>query len=223
MIATVSDVSRRDLIENWGVLPHRIIMARNCVGKRFSPSLTSRDLPFLRQWGLASKNYLLAVLDDRPHKNLATLLRAFTGLDMPPIVIVGTKKNSGRDRDLPAPFFRISSLDDDHLAILYRHARALLHPALMEGFGLPPLEAMASGTPVIVSDIPIMHEIVGTCGRFVQPTDVAGWRSAVLDPPSSEGVTEQAARFRGEETYSGLWTEITKRMGARSSTMNAER
>lgn len=201
-VATVSDASKRDLIDNWNVHPSRIIMARNSVGKHFTPKKTAADAPFLRRWGLSEKGFLLTVSDDRPHKNLATLIKAFTGTSLP-VVIVGTKR-----QDLPSPFLGIPVLDDTDLAILYRNTRALLHPALAEGFGLPPLEAMASGAPVIASDIPVMREIIGEGGRFVGALDDAAWRDAAAEPLPNHGVIEQAKKFRGEETYKALWDEI---------------
>lgn len=221
-VITVSATSRDDLVATWGVSPERILMAPNASSERFSPAPTSGgrttaghtsvtcdddDARVLSACGLSPQRYLLVVSDDRPHKNVQTLVDAFAGRDVGPIVVVGTRRT-----DLPSPLRRVDVQDDERLAALYRHARALLHPARQEGFGLPPLEAMASGTDVVLSDIPVMREIAGDAARYVAPDDVEGWREAVkaleVEPSRREAVLAAASRFRGTATYEELWTVI---------------
>jgi glycosyltransferase involved in cell wall biosynthesis len=69
---------------------------------------------------------------------------------------------------------------DEELAVLYAGAKVLVYPSLYEGFGLPPLEAMASGTPVIVSDRSTLPEVVGSAGVLIHAEDIAGLRTALL-------------------------------------------
>lgn len=206
-VATVSEASRDDLVANWNVPPDKIIMARNAVSRHFRPETQSFDTRVLERNGLKWRDYILVVADDRPHKNIATLVEAFAGREMPPVAIVGTER-----QDLPMPLMRLRKLDDADLAVLYRHARFLIHPALQEGFGLPALEAMASGTAVALSNIPSHREIAGDAARYVEPLDVDGWRAVVESPPSPDGVLARAALFRAEETYAELWSEIRKSM-----------
>ncbi len=208
-IVTVSEASRRDLIENWGVAPERIVLALNSAGRVFTPAPAPDDRRALADLGLEPRSFFLVVSDDRPHKNLETLIQAFSGRSMPPVVVAGTRRE-----DLPAPFIRMPDVNDRRLAALYRNARALLHPALMEGFGLPALEAMACGSAVILADIPSLREIAGDLARYVEPRDVQGWRAAVADPPAAGGVLERAALFGGERTYYALWEEIRRRLEA---------
>jgi glycosyltransferase involved in cell wall biosynthesis len=206
-VVTVSEVSRADLIENWGVAPEKILLARNSVGSRFTPQAAADEAAVLHACGLKSGGYFLVVSDDRPHKNLATLIAAFAGRDLPPVVCVGTKRD-----DLPAPLRRLTVLDDNRLAVLYRNARALLHPALQEGFGLPPLEAMACGAAVILADIPPLREIAGDAAGYVPPLDQDAWRAAAASPPPAAGVLDRARLFRPETTYADLWMTIRTRL-----------
>lgn len=210
-VATVSEVSRRDLETRWSVPPARILMAPNAVGAAFRPEPDAGDAAVLAACHVASKQFLLVVSDDRPHKNVGTLARAFAGRDLPPVLVVGTRRT-----DLPPPLRAAPVRGDRELAALYRHARALLHPALQEGFGLPPLEAMASGTDVIVSDIPIMREIAGEAARFVAAQDGEEWfaaaRSLAAEAPRTERNLAAAARYRGTATYAALWAWIRERL-----------
>src|SRR5207244_1385557 len=76
---------------------------------------------------------------------------------------------------------RLGYLPDAELASLYRGARALAYPSLLEGFGFPPLEAMAAGVPVLCGDIPVLREVAGDAALFADPTDEAALSVALRD------------------------------------------
>ncbi len=148
-----------------------------------------------RRWlaahGLPSR-YLLFVGTLEPRKNLPTLLEAVRGLhaeigDAPPLVLVGPS-GWGPALDLsrvPAGSVITSGyVRDDELRRLVAGAGALCFPSFYEGFGLPPLEALATGTPVVASDIPAIREVVGpvagTAVRLVPPTDPDAFTDALI-------------------------------------------
>jgi glycosyltransferase involved in cell wall biosynthesis len=126
--------------------------------------------------------YLLAVATEEPRKNLSTLLEAFAilkrrgfegslkiaggaGLDTPLVVETIARLGIGREVS------RLGYVDDLELPSLYRNARALVSPSLWEGFGLPLLEAMATTTPLVASDIPVHREVAEDAAVFVPPRD----------------------------------------------------
>jgi glycosyltransferase involved in cell wall biosynthesis len=74
-----------------------------------------------------------------------------------------------------------AGVSEPDLATLYRSARALLYPSLVEGYGLPLLEAMAAGVPVIASDVPVFREVAGDAAMLVPPFDTSAWVSAIID------------------------------------------
>ncbi|RMH56940.1 MAG: glycosyltransferase family 1 protein [Candidatus Hydrogenedentota bacterium] len=200
-VCTVSHTTREELIREWNVKPERILLARNCVGREFHPQEQGGDAVVLERHGLSSRNYLLVVSDDRPHKNLKTIFSAFMETKGEPIVIVGSRRN-----DLPERFRVIPFLPENDLPVLYRHARVLLHPAFEEGFGLPPLEALASGTPVIVSDIPVMREVVGERGILLPPDNPGIWRNTVASfKPEPIDTAEILREFDPLESNRELW------------------
>jgi len=126
-----------------------------------------------------------------PRKNIPTLLRAQRILldrhgPLAPLVIVGKRGwkfdevfSLVSDLNLEKDVRFIGRVPQDDLILIYNAATVHVHPALYEGFGLPPLEAMTVGTPTIVSDVSSLPEVVGDAGWLVPPEDVEGWAAAI--------------------------------------------
>ncbi len=164
--------------------------------------------------------YFLWVGTIEPRKNLHRLLRAFSLVGRrspaPGLVLAGKVGWKIRPGSLLAGLPErvrervefVGDPDDATLRNLYRNAVALVYPSLDEGFGFPTLEAMASGTPVVTSDIPVMREVVGEAGLLVEPTRVkaiaeameAVLRESALASRLSELGLARAARFDWEES-----------------------
>jgi glycosyltransferase involved in cell wall biosynthesis len=141
--------------------------------------------------------YVVAVGTLEPRKGLDVLLDAYRLLaagsaDVPPLLLVGPQGWG--------PGLDISGLDDDRIVLtgfvpqatlrrLVAHARVLVFPSRYEGFGLPVLEALACGTPVVASDVPAVSEVLGGHGRLVPPGDdealAAALETALWTPPSA--------------------------------------
>lgn len=156
------------------------------VDSRFHPEQRRGDREILRSYGISS-NYLLAMGNIHPRKNLSRLLDAYLSLrvekrSMPSMVWAGLQRwesdelvQRARSAGVILPGF----VAEDHLPTLYRHAEMLVYPSLYEGFGLPPLEAMACGTPVIASDTTAVPEAVGQAALTVDPRDAEALASAM--------------------------------------------
>jgi glycosyltransferase involved in cell wall biosynthesis len=147
--------------------------------------MSREDLAAARARLQLPERFILFVGTIEPRKNLATLLDAWAMLsDRPDLVIVGAwgwnyepiKDRLGR---LGNAVHHIEGLDPAELPAVYNLARVLAHPAWYEGFGLPPLEAMACGTPVVVSDRSSLPEVVGDAGLIVAADDPEAWRRAL--------------------------------------------
>jgi len=132
--------------------------------------------------GIGDKPYLLFVGEDRPHKNIDRLLKAHSALRnhmgdrCPRLVIVGpvSKRLARSDSEITKKngVILVGPVDDTMLLQLYRRALALVYPSLYEGFGLPILEAMAAGTPVITSNYSAMAEVAGGAAILVDPRSI---------------------------------------------------
>ena len=178
----------------------------------------------------AEPPYFAAIGSSRPRKDLVTLVRAFKGVvEAHPeirerLVITGEDPGAGGLREAAVELRRAGRivftghLDDRDLVRLYRDATALAYPSRYEGFGLPPLEAMAAGAPAAVADIPVMAEVTGEAAMRVAPADAAAWAEALRrlasDPAlrdrlSSEG-REHARRFTWRNSARAIVAAIEK-------------
>jgi glycosyltransferase involved in cell wall biosynthesis len=165
-----------------GVHPDRIRILPLGVDDSFSPPSEDELTATRAQFGL-ERPYILFVGNLEPKKNLPTLLRAFArlvGAGLPhDLVLAGKPGWKCRDvRRLPEALGiaervrMLGYVDGAHLRGLYGAADVFAFPSLVEGFGLPPLEAMACGTPAVTSDIPALRETLGDAAERVAPTDV---------------------------------------------------
>lgn len=190
---TVSDFTKRELIEVFGADANRITVTPNGVDSRFQPmevkALTNR----LTVYGLKPDGYCLFLGNMEPRKNLARLLRAFSALPAPlrkryPLVIAGGQGWMNADIHARLDVLRrrgegwaLGYLPRDDIPYLLSGARLFLYPSLYEGFGMPPLEAMACGTATLVSDIDVLREVTGDAAVHVAPTDTDAWREKMAE------------------------------------------
>lgn len=174
-LATVSAFSRDRLAVRLKVAADRIGIIGNAadhvvVGDAATQAAIVADL------GLAGAPYLLFVGSFAPNKNLPRVIEAFSAVRRADerLVLVGAPVKSFAQHGVPGVPDGVvlpGRLPDDALIALYAHARALVFPSLYEGFGIPPLEAMRLGCPVIASDIPALREVCGSAALFCNPHD----------------------------------------------------
>ncbi len=192
-ILTVSEFSRQDIINTYRLPPDRITVTHNGCEAQFTPQPTSdREAETIKQKFGIRRDYLLAVGSVQPRKNLIRLLRAYAMLrEQQPgfqlqLVIVGRQLwlykeilREIKQQNFAADVIVTGYASDEDLPALYRSAVALVYPSLFEGFGLPPLEAMACGTPVITSDCSSLPEVVGKAAILVNPYEEADLAQAI--------------------------------------------
>lgn len=172
-IIAVSHATKQELIDHFPIDPEKIVVTYEGIDE----GLKTQDLGQKSQKRLIKNPYFLYVGNAYPHKNLETLLLAF-GHNTEKLVLVGKEdyfykkiKNLVHTMKLENKVIFFGQADDEQLANLYHNAIALVFPSLMEGFGLPALEALALGCPVIASDIPVFHEILGEYATYFNPRD----------------------------------------------------
>jgi glycosyltransferase involved in cell wall biosynthesis len=182
-VIAVSEFTRGEIVELLGVPADRLRVIPNAVGE-----------PFGREGPAAAGDYVLAVGTLEPRKNLAAAQQAAGRLGVE-LKVVGAQGWGGVEVD-----GWLGRVSDEELAALYRGARCLVYPSLYEGFGIPVLEAMACGTPVVTSTGGATEEVAGGAAVLVDPHDptaiAAGIEEAVArrDELRARGL-ERAARF----------------------------
>lgn len=172
-IGTVSKFSQQELAQTLALREDAILVAYN--GCDHFVGSASDDL-VLARLGLEPQRYFLFVGSPAPNKNLPVLLEAFAriGRDGAKLVVVGSLDRSvfgGEGTAAAKNVILASRRTDAEIASLYAHATALVFPSLYEGFGIPPLEAMAGGCPVIASDIPVLHEVCANAATYFPRAD----------------------------------------------------
>ena len=190
-ILTDASYVRQEIIEEFGVAPGRITAVPLGSREIFHPRSAPECQQVLQERGLDYRGFVLCVGTLEPRKNLELVIRAYSRLPehfrrRRPLVMVGMRGwLTSKLESLMQPMVASGEIrplgftSDEDLAVLYSAALTLVYPSLYEGFGLPPLEAMASGTPVIVSDRSTLPEVVGTAGVQIAADDDAGLREAL--------------------------------------------
>ena len=193
-VLAVSERTRADAIELYGLSPGKITVTPHGVDPAFGP-----------RGGAAPGGYLLFVGAVQARKDPLAAATAAGELAMP-LVVAGPEKEralAGRLRDLGADLR--GWVEKDELAELYRGAAALVLPSRYEGFGLPVLEAMASGTPVVIADDPALREVAGDAAVYARPGELAAAvRHALAD-------RDRLVRAGLERAQSFSWLETARR------------
>ena len=180
-IFTVSEQSKRDILTFFNVPPEKIVVTPNAIDNRFSAPPSEEHVTQTRERYQLSHSYLLYVGNIKPHKNLERLIEAFhlvrqQGRSELELLIIGDEiskmqslRRAVHKYDIHRSVRFLGYVPDKTLAVLYRLASVFVFPSLYEGFGLPPLEAMASGTPVVTSNVSSLPEVVGDAAVLVDP------------------------------------------------------
>jgi len=209
-IITVSDFTRKELMETFSIEESRIHIVPLGVDASFRNYSSDEIKHTLYKHKLDYKKYLLVVATLEPRKNLVALLKAYAALPIRlrshfPLILVGARgwlteeihrvliplEQTGQIR-------RLGYIDQNELPGLYAGALGFAFPSLYEGFGLPVLEAMASGTPVLTSNVSSMPEVAGEDALLVNPHDVDDIRTG-MERMLEDAEWRMAASARGLE------------------------
>jgi glycosyltransferase involved in cell wall biosynthesis len=182
-LITDAESVRAEVIQHFGWSPDRIAAVPLGVDTNFHPRTAEDLMPVLQRYGLHLTDYTLCVGTIEPRKNLDRLLTAYEALPATlrqrcPLVLVGSRGWLSEvifhriAKGTAADWVRyLNFVEQKDLPFLYAGARLFAYPSLYEGFGLPPLEAMASGIPVVTSNVSSLPEVVGEAAILVDPKD----------------------------------------------------
>ena len=204
-VIAVSEATKRDLLMHYAIPESRVVVIPEAASPALAVPLSpGRAAEILARWQLPAR-YLLYVGRLHIRKNLGRLIEAYAGLPPAlrrdcPLVLVGRRLfDSG---PVEATIARCGVADDvvltghvdeEALRALYAGATAFVYPSLFEGFGLPPLEAMSLGLPVLTADRHALREVVGDAGLLVDPTDIGALRDGMAQLASDGGLRQRLA------------------------------
>jgi glycosyltransferase involved in cell wall biosynthesis len=182
-VMTVSESSKRDILRFVDMEPDRIDVIYNAYDERFEIEPREEDVVRVRERYQLHDEFVLYAGNVKPHKNLERLIAAFNlvrarGLDHLKLVLIGDEiskyaalRRAVHQHQLHKYVRFLGYMPHETLAVMYRLAGVFVFPSLYEGFGLPPLEAMASGTPVVTSNVSSLPEVAADAAILVDPYD----------------------------------------------------
>lgn len=201
-VFTVTEFAKRELGAVYHVPPGKIDVTPNAASENFSQEVDRARLQAVRTKYGTSPDYILAVGNLQPRKNLTRLIRAYARAVQShnlahKLVLVGQPQwkasevlRAVEEQGLRNRVILTGFVPDDELRLLYNAATVFVYPSLYEGFGLPVLEAMACGTPVIASNTSALPEIAGDAARLVDPRDVDELARALVEMLSDTALRE---------------------------------
>ena len=227
-ILTVSEAAKQDIVRFFGVASTRISVIPNGVSEQFNPTPSEAGTQVRNRIGIP-EDYVLSVGALQDRKNLGVVFEAYAALRARGIhhrlVVVGKKawkyeKSFRRlsELGLGGDVIFTGYVQDEDLPDVYRGAAAFVFPSLYEGFGLPPLEAMACGVPVITSNSSSLPEVVGDAGITLDPHDARGFSEALESVLGNDDM-RRGMRARGIQRAA----QYTWERAARSHVMVYER
>jgi glycosyltransferase involved in cell wall biosynthesis len=201
-VLTVSEASKRDILKYFRVPESKINVIYNAIDERFGEAPDDEEVARVRERYQLNDPFVLYAGNIKPHKNLERLIEAFHmlrkgDLEHVKLLIIGDEISKYATLRRAVHHYKLHKhvrffgfVPDKTLAVLYRLASVFVFPSLYEGFGLPPLEAMASGTPVITSNVSSLPEVVGDAALLIDPYDAgaiaAAMRQVLTDPALRE-------------------------------------
>ena len=218
-----SRFTKNELISLLDVGEERISVVYLGVNQHYRPKDNEVLALKLKEFDLEPKGYILSVGTLEPRKNILSLLQAYELLPDSikvrwPLVVVGMRgwKDQVISKRLDALVSsgRIRALgyvSIDKLPVVYAGAAVFLYPSIYEGFGLPPLEAMASGVPVIVSNRASLPEIVGNSGVLIDPEDIESLVQVIESLLDDRGKREQMASMGLQQAQKFTWKECAEK------------
>jgi glycosyltransferase involved in cell wall biosynthesis len=217
-VITASQFSRERIVQLTAVNPERVHVITHGVDLRFRPA-DPKAVQQLRTRFDLNAPYILSVGSLEPRKNLQTLLQAWQlgNFDGATLAIAGASGHVFKKLSLdsiPAGVRLLGRVEDELLPVLYSGAAGFVYPSIYEGFGLPPLEAMACGCPVAVSNIPTLQEVFGNIAAYFDPLSPGDLSSSLewllqLNGAPRESCIQRglnyAAKFRWDKAAADTW------------------
>jgi glycosyltransferase involved in cell wall biosynthesis len=223
-ILTVSEASKRDILRLFNVPAEKVVVVYNAIDERFLAPANAERMELVRQRYQLNHPFVLYVGNIKPHKNIERLIDAFGRArsecpDNLKLVIIGDEiskypglRQSVHKHKLDKHVRFLGFQPMETLAAFYRLARAFVFPSLYEGFGLPPLEAMACGSPVVTSNVSSLPEVAGGAALLVDPYDANSIASGIVRAVTDDTLRADLITRGLERARSFSWPQSVRKI-----------
>ncbi len=223
-IIAISEFTKREIVSLGLCEPQKIEVIYNGVDESFTPTSKEAFEPLAKKYGVGFRDYFLFVGTLEPRKNLKNLLIAYleyvnrTKNPTPLLLAGGMGWRSEHFNDILQKALasgyvkRLGYVSDAELVRLYGGAKAFVFPSFYEGFGLPPLEAMACGTPVIASNASSIPEVVGEAGLLIDPNNPKSIEKALLRLDEDEDLRLRLQTLGLQRSKTFRWEKAAKKL-----------
>ena len=223
-ILTVSEASKRDILRFFDVRPEKVVVIYNAIDERFLAPADPERMDLVRQRYQLDHPFVLYVGNIKPHKNIERLIASFGRArghcdDNLKLIIIGDEisKYPGLRQqvhkhklDKHVRFLGFQPMET--LAAFYRLARAFVFPSLYEGFGLPPLEAMACGAPVVTSNVSSLPEVAGGAALLVDPYDEDAIAAGIVRAVNDESLRAELIEKGRQRARTFSWKQSVRKI-----------
>ncbi len=223
-VMTVSESSKRDILRFVDTEPEKIDVIYNAYDERFGVEPREEDVIRVRERYQLHDEFVLYAGNVKPHKNLERLIEAFDlvrkrGLGHLKLVLIGDEiskyaalRRAVHQHQLHKYVRFLGYLPEETLAVMYRLAGVFVFPSLYEGFGLPPLEAMASGTPVVTSNVSSLPEVAGDAAVLVDPYAPKAIADGIYRVLTDEGLRRSLRQLGLARAKQFSWEQSVRRV-----------
>ncbi|BCF88805.1 glycosyltransferase family 4 protein [Paraburkholderia largidicola] len=214
LIVTVSEFSRNELVRYGVASADKIVVVHNGCDHVLQVAPDDGQLATLK---LTPRRYVLALANTQKHKNIAILLKAFAKPELKDVALVlfggATKAEFEQLGHIVSPNVQFAGrVTDPELVGLMVNAGALAFPSLTEGFGLPPLEAMALGCPVVAAPFGALPEVCGKAALYADPLDANAWSQKIRAALDDEGVRQSLISAGRRQAGSFTWKRAARNL-----------
>ncbi len=218
-VLTVSNFSKSEITKNLEVPAEKVFVTYNGVSEIYRPVEDADFLRYVTELYELPSEFILCLSNNKPHKNVHQLVKAYVSSNLKtPLVLVGSVDNYliglAEQHGKKHQVYFIRFIEEEHLPAVYSLCRLFVYPSSYEGFGLPPLEALSCGAPVMVAPTSSLPEVVGSNAVFIDPLDHQSMASilekAVLQFGIENPFRDSGIRHARKFSWSDMATKTLK-------------
>ena len=213
-ILTVSQFSKEEIVRNLEIDEAKVSVTYNGVSELYQPVTDQEHLAYIRDIYELPERFIFCLSNNKPHKNVHQLVRAYcyANIDIPLVLacpvdrsLIRIAENYGKKHLVYFAKF----IEEDHLPSVYSMTHLFVYPSTYEGFGLPPLEALSCGAPVVVARSSSLPEVVGDHAIFANPFDYQDIAAALETGVYNEGIREELKAGGRSHAKKFSWETMT--------------